>query len=404
MSTRGRSLLAVALAVAFSIALIASIVGAQASIRQVATTVSVAQADRYRIDLRRRLERGAPGPDVLESFLEAHAEDGLRYVALVGPRRRMSAGTPLGPPWPEVASRERRRTFGDRRRLDMNVSSRIAIVFEYEPLLLSGLEEGGRLALILGIAASLLAVAVAWAYRRALLARATLEREVERDRHLAGLGTMSATLAHELRNPLTSLRGHALLLEESVSEASRPKVRQVLEDATRLERLITDLLDFARQGALERTAVDVAALVRTSLDARGVTSDRLSAGEAPPQWSLDERRFRQVVDNLIDNAVQATPEGAAPPLVSLGWEDGRLILRVRDHGPGLPEGDPEDLFEPFVTHRARGTGLGLAVVHRIVVQHGGSITAENHPGGGAVFTVRVPSEGGGDDGSNPGRR
>ncbi|MFO0659709.1 MAG: ATP-binding protein [Polyangiaceae bacterium] len=107
-------------------------------------------------------------------------------------------------------------------------------------------------------------------------------------------------------------------------------------------------------------------------------------------WPLDELKIQQVLINVLDNAVLASDEGQVELDASI--EKGRLIIRIRDHGPGIDSGREEQIFEPFHTGRATGTGLGLAIARRVVSLHGGTIQASNHPEGGALFTLDIPSD------------
>jgi len=222
---------------------------------------------------------------------------------------------------------------------------------------------------------------------RWVLRREALERKAERDRRLASLGEMSAVLAHEIRNPLASLKGNAQLLAAALpqGEKSRAKAERVVDEAVRLEQLINDLLQFVRTGEIRRAPVDPAALVREAAEsvAGEVTVD--TAG-APAQWTLDAGRIRQVIVNLVDNAVAAGP----PATASVRARDGKLVIEVADHGPGIPEEDRERIFEPFFTGKTQGTGLGLAVARRVIEQHGGTIAVHENPGGGALFRAEIP--------------
>jgi two-component system sensor histidine kinase HydH len=120
-----------------------------------------------------------------------------------------------------------------------------------------------------------------------------------------------------------------------------------------------------------------------------VPAERLQLGlpETPLLVSVDASRLRQVIENIARNAVQA---GEGPVEISLGVQDRSVVLTVRDHGSGIPEGQAERIFEPFVTTRTRGTGLGLSIARRIVERHGGTLVAANHPRGGAIFRVTLP--------------
>lgn len=272
------------------------------------------------------------------------------------------------------------------------------MVVEFRPVIADGLAATASVSLLLGVAAALLFAALGWALRRAAAKERRLSIRIEQDRRLAAIGEMSAVLAHEIRNPLTSLKGHALLLQEVLpSGRSRDKANRVVQETERLEALTTDLLSFVRSGALCRRAVDPVALVRSALEAVGAQHFVLDARGAPLSWSLDADRFRQVLENIFQNAAQATEHlvaeaGAelAPATVSVRVERGDLTVEVRDNGPGIPEGQELRIFEAFHTLRTRGTGLGLAVAQRVVHQHGGTIEARNHSNGGAVLTVRVP--------------
>jgi two-component system sensor histidine kinase HydH len=196
-----------------------------------------------------------------------------------------------------------------------------------------------------------------------------------------------ATLAHELRNPLASLKGHAQLLERALppGEPPRGKAELVVSEAQRLERLVTDLLGFVRTGELKRAPVDLAALAQAVAEEHG--ADRiLVAGEAPPIVA-DGDRLRQVIANLVDNALQSC-EGIVELIIS--HRGGDVELGVRDHGPGIAPADLPHLFEPFFTTRSHGTGLGLAIARQIVELHGGTLSAANAEGGGARFTLSLP--------------
>ncbi len=251
-----------------------------------------------------------------------------------------------------------------------------ALHFDFEPLFSVAVERRARGSFGLATAAGLvLAVAAVALYRTQSRAEAA-EADAARNRSLAAMGTMSAVLAHEIRNPVAALLGNAQLLAEVHDDE---QVHHVVASARRLHTLTENLLAFAQTGEVHRVPCDPLVPARAAVGDRGV----VEAHGAPPVWSLDPDRVEQLLRDLVDNA---------PTPVELGVStvDGDLVYTVRDHGPGLPEGDVERLFQPFFTLRARGTGLGLTIVRRLVQAHGGSVAGATHPDGGAIFTVRIP--------------
>ncbi len=265
------------------------------------------------------------------------------------------------------------------------------LVLEFEPTVANQLRgrASDNFAFSTAAALSLLALTIGlWLS----LAREERRRErTERERHLAALGEMSAVLAHEIRNPLASLKGTAQLLAEQLDPESphQKKVGRVVTEAKRLEELTSTLLDWVKSSSVSRAPSDPARLLRKAADAVAPSRIELDLASAPESWPLDALRMEQVLENLLRNAVQASAEDGAVQ-ASAAVERGQLVLRVRDHGAGLPEGSEQQLFEPFHTTRTHGTGLGLAVARRIVEQHGGKIRGENHPEGGALFTLWLP--------------
>ncbi|HSL83349.1 MAG TPA: ATP-binding protein, partial [Thermoanaerobaculia bacterium] len=234
--------------------------------------------------------------------------------------------------------------------------------------------------------------AVALGLWRFSLREERLKAAVERDRRLAALGEMAAVLAHEIRNPLASMKGHAQLLAERLAtgSAERGKADRVVDEARRLEELTSDLLSFVRSKQVERSEVSPAEVLAAAARDVDGTRLRLEVEHAPPTWSLDPHLMQQALANLLRNALQASEEGD-PAGARIRQEDGHLVVRVWDRGQGVPEGDRERIFEPFYTTRTRGTGLGLAVARRIVTLHGGRIEVDGRAGGGAVFRVAIPA-------------
>jgi two-component system sensor histidine kinase HydH len=263
------------------------------------------------------------------------------------------------------------------------------LVVELVPHTALALEQRATITLAIGVLAALLVIATSLALRRAAIERENVLRTTERTKHLSSLGEMSAVLAHEIRNPLASLKGHAQLLEESLPEGGRDraKAERVVREAMRIERLTTDLLAFVRSGTLAPRKADPRVVVRAAIESVDDPRITLEDEGTPPEAPIDDERVRGALENLLRNAHEAAPEGAIE--VRMQRVNDMLEIRVRDHGPGIPAGDEEKIFAPFHTTRVQGTGLGLAVSRRIAEAHGGTLTAANAPGGGAVFTMRL---------------
>ena len=265
------------------------------------------------------------------------------------------------------------------------------IVIEFEPIgsadvvgrALAVLALSGGAALLLTVAALIFSAKARHAERA--------EAQFSAQRHLARLGEMSAVLAHEIRNPLAALKGHAQLLAEQVAEpAVAARVDRVVKEAVRLEQLTNDLLEFVRSGAIRRGPARPFELLQRAARATDVGRVECTAAGAPESAELDAGRIEQVLINLIENALAVTPPALKVQVAASAERDGALVFTVRDHGPGVPRTERARIFEPFHTTKTRGTGLGLAVASRIVELHGGRIDVLDAIGGGAVFRVSLP--------------
>ena len=257
------------------------------------------------------------------------------------------------------------------------------MVVEYEPLLVHDLHGRTVLGLVTAVLASILLVGSAGFWLRSQRRAETAEREAVKVHQLAQLGTMSSVVAHELRNPLSVLLGHAQLLREDLP--NDPSVAHIESGALRLDALLDSLLHFARTGEVAPVSTDpVDLVVRAAAD---IGVDIVVRSLDVPHWLLDPMRMRQVLGNLLLNARAAAPEQSVE--VDISVRDGALEIAVTDHGEGVPDGLKERVFEPFFTTRVQGTGLGLAVARDIVGKHGGTLTVKDAPSGGACFVVTV---------------
>jgi two-component system sensor histidine kinase HydH len=237
-----------------------------------------------------------------------------------------------------------------------------------------------------------------------------LARRAQTSEKLAAVGTMTAGLSHEIRNPLNAAALQLSVLERRVAKLPPAQQAPLLEPLTlvkdeirRLDHILEDFLSFARPREFRAHPVDVVAVVTKTLDLlegeaerRGVRLERDLADV--PAVAGDEERLRQVLVNLTLNALEAVPDGGwirvscrldpPDPLRADGLET--VAVAVDDSGPGVSADVRERIFEPFFTTKAEGSGLGLSIVHAIVAQHGGSVQVEEAPEGGARFLVRLP--------------
>lgn len=224
-----------------------------------------------------------------------------------------------------------------------------------------------------------------------------LQSELRRRDRLVALGNMAAGIAHEVRNPLSAIKGLARFFMEASPEGSdESRMADIMtKEVLRLDKVVGDLLDFARPDVLNLTDVALNELVershdmvRSDMDARNI---RFEADLPQPPLSvrLDRDRMTQVLLNLFLNAVQAMPDGGK--LTVRGRMEGsELALEVADTGCGIAPERLADIFSPYFTTKASGTGLGLSIVHKIVEAHDGTIEVASTPGEGTVFKLRFP--------------
>jgi two-component system, NtrC family, sensor histidine kinase HydH len=229
------------------------------------------------------------------------------------------------------------------------------------------------------------------------------QQRLLQNERMALLGTFASGLAHEVRNPLNSIALQLSLLERRIAGADARLLDQlsevigvIREEIRRLDALVGDFLFFSRMSRIHFQQVDldvlvdeVTRLLRPEARGAGVTLRRQRTGAPIPSFSLDPEKMKQVVINLVRNAIEAMPAGGVVILES-GAVDGHARITVRDNGPGLPEG--VDVFQLFVTTKPKGTGLGLSIAQQIVLAHGGELTASSEQGQGTTFTVALPME------------
>ena len=232
---------------------------------------------------------------------------------------------------------------------------------------------------------------------------ATAQSQIYQSDKLASIGRLAAGVAHEINNPLTGVLGHSSFLHKRAAEGSEEKqdLETIVHETKRCREIVRQLLDFARQAPMSKSAVEINPIVERALRivdnqlrVKNVNTT-LALGDALPPVLADPNQIAQVLINLLVNAADAVgPEGGeiyvGTSLVET--EEGtRVEVKVADDGGGISEEDLARVFEPFFTTKGvKGTGLGLAVVWGIVQEHGGSIQVDSTVGRGATFTITLP--------------
>ena len=228
-----------------------------------------------------------------------------------------------------------------------------------------------------------------------------LQEKVKRSEKLAAIGELAAGVAHEIRNPLSSIRGFAQFLRHSLKDKPQEKeyAETMVTEVDRINRVVTDLLTFARPMTVEISPTDITELIEHSV--RLVEADALSRDvniqmniSDLTKLPLDANQITQALLNLLLNALQTLPpKGNIEIGAELDASDSRLHLWVKDDGPGIPGTQIEKIFEPFYTTREKGTGLGLSIVHKIVENHNGELRVDSPPKGmprGCCFSIILP--------------
>lgn len=271
--------------------------------------------------------------------------------------------------------------------------------------------------ILLGLAGGVIVMGplMRWLLRRARLETRQAERRARGAERLAELGSMTSGLAHEIKNPLSTVGLNAQLLHEAVEEAELPedqrsrllrRLESLKREVERLGTILTDFLQFAGRVRLDAHPKDVVRLVDELCDFYHPQCDQAGIVLRPdlPEQALvakvDETLLKQAVLNLMINAAQAMTATAGP---DGNGSAGELILRVdsdadearihvTDTGPGIEPEKMAEIFRPYVSHKSGGTGLGLPTARRIVEEHGGRLEAHSEPGRGSDFVIHLPLE------------
>ena len=235
-----------------------------------------------------------------------------------------------------------------------------------------------------------------------------MEASVRQAERLAGLGTLAAGMAHEIRNPLSSIQTFVQLLPRKIE---RPDFldkfnRTVPRELKRINQLVEDLLDLARVPKYTFRAIQIQSLISQTLETLG---EELQAGNIEPQFNIsadlptvraDSNQLAKAFHNLVRNAIQAMPGGGKLSIdahmekrnihLDSTSDHSAIALVFQDSGEGIPEEDLKNIFNPFYTTKIKGTGLGLSITHKVISEHGGTITVTCPPEGGTQFVIHLP--------------
>jgi two-component system sensor histidine kinase HydH len=226
-----------------------------------------------------------------------------------------------------------------------------------------------------------------------------LKEEVARNQRLAAVGRLAAGVAHEIRNPLSSIKGFATYFKERYREVPQDQktAEIMIQEVDRLNRVIGQLLEFARPMSIRKTKESIPKIIRQTLklvegDARrrGIEL-RTNIPADFPKVMFDADKIKQVLMNLYLNGIEAMANGGT--LTAEVWKDNRnqnAVIAIEDTGEGISMQNLPHVFDPFFTTKPSGTGLGLAIVHKTIESHGGEIKVEGRPGGGTRFTFWLP--------------
>ncbi|GKX63341.1 PAS domain-containing sensor histidine kinase [Pragia fontium] len=225
-----------------------------------------------------------------------------------------------------------------------------------------------------------------------------LQEEVRRKEKLAAIGNLAAGVAHEIRNPLSSIKGFAKYFEGRSAQGSEEQelAKVMAKEVDRLNRVITELLGLVRPTDLRIQQVDVNALIEHSLhlirqdaESKNIVID-FHADNDLPLAEIDPDRFTQALLNLYLNAIQAIGSNGTLTVSAKSAGDNDLHISVKDSGKGIKPDDLANIFNPYFTTKASGTGLGLTVVQKVIEEHQGKITVHSHPQSGTDFNMTIP--------------
>jgi two-component system sensor histidine kinase HydH len=226
-----------------------------------------------------------------------------------------------------------------------------------------------------------------------------LKKEMERSQRLASVGSLAAGIAHEIRNPLSSIKGFATFFKERYRDNPEDQKTAdiMVQEVERLNRVIGQLLEFARPMEMERQWTSIQDVIRHTLKmiegqakAKNVAAHMDLPGHLGEIF-IDRDKITQVLLNLYLNGIEAMEEGGALTVTVLPHEGRMVRIDVSDTGKGIDEKDIARIFDPYFTTRSSGTGIGLAIVHKIIESHDGELRVTSEPGKGTTVSIFLPT-------------
>ncbi len=220
-----------------------------------------------------------------------------------------------------------------------------------------------------------------------------LQAQVELKKRFTQLGEMSAGIAHEIRNPMSVIAGYAKLLSKKVEASDKAVVNSILTEIENIDKIISEFLAFAKPTDLHKVPLDLNRVIEETITTAISDNEKIKVlvkAERPVFIIADEILLRQAVTNLFINAVDSMPDGGNLE-VELNCVHDSAVINIKDTGHGIPDDIKQKIFYPFYTSKQKGIGLGLAIVQKVVVSHGGSIEVDSQEGEGTTFRISLPT-------------